>query len=175
MAKVKFGQKKHREIKSVTSVPFFITYHPKPGEIASIMKKYQNIWYQDETVKRVFTPFPMISYRNARKLSSYLVRGKLYPLEQKRGSYKRGSSRCQVCNNIEETETFSSTVTGETYKINHHLCCNDKCLIYLLTCKVCAKQHTDKAVDKFKSRWNNYKDSDRAFLRGQEIKQKFFP
>ena len=24
-------------------------------------------------------------------------------------------------NNIEETETFSITVTGETYKINHHL------------------------------------------------------
>ena len=29
---------------------------------------------------------------------------------------------CQVFNNnIEETETFSITVTGETYKINHHL------------------------------------------------------
>ena len=97
------------------------------------MKKYQNILYQDETVKRVFTPFPMVSYRNARKLSSYLVRAKLYSLERKRGSSKCGSSRCQVCNNIEETEIFSSTVTRETYKINHHLCCNGKCLIYLLT------------------------------------------
>ena len=101
------------------------------------MKKYQNILYQDETVKRVFTPFPMDSYRNARTLSSYLVRVKLYPLERELGTYKCGSSRCQVCNNIEETETFSSTVTGKTYKINHLLCCNDKCHIYLLTCKVC--------------------------------------
>ena len=57
----------------------------------------------------------MVSYCNARKLSSYLVRAKLYPLERKSGSYKCGSSRCQVCNNIEETETFSSTVTGGTY------------------------------------------------------------
>ena len=81
----------------------------------------------------------MVSYRKARKLRSYLVRAKLYPLEQKRSSYKCGSSRCQVCNNIEETEAFLSTVTGETCKINHHLCCNDKCLIYLLTCKVCGK------------------------------------
>ena len=78
-----------------------------------------------------------------------------------------------MCNNIGETETFSSTVTGETYKINHHLCCDDKCLIYLLTCKVCGKQYTGKTVDKFRSRWNNYKDSDRAFLRGEEIKQTF--
>ena len=81
------------------------------------------------------------------------MRAKLYPLEQKRGSYKCGSSRYQVCNNIQEqTETFSSTVTRETYKFNHHLCCNDKCLIYLLTCKVCDKQYTGKTVDKFRSR-----------------------
>ena len=93
------------------------------------MKKYQNILYQDETVKRVFTPFPMVSYRNARKLSSYLVHAKLYPLKRKRDCYKFGSSRCQVCNNIEETETFASIDTEENYKTNHHLCCNDKCLI----------------------------------------------
>ena len=98
---------------------------------------------------------------------------KLYPLEQKRVSYKCGSSRCQVCNSIEEIKTFSSTVTGESYKINHHRSCNDKCLIYLLTCKVCDKQYTGKTVHKFRSRWNNYKDSDRTFLRGEEIKQKF--
>ena len=126
MEKVKFGQKKSRKLKSVTGVPLVIIYHPKLTEIASIMKKYQNILYQDETVKPVFTPFPMVSYRNARKLSSCLVHAKLYPLEPKRGS-------CQVCNNIEETETFSNTVTGETFKVNHHLRCNDKFLIYLLT------------------------------------------
>ena len=125
MAKVKFGQKLIRELKSVADVPFVIKYQPK----FSIIKRYQNILYQDGTVKPVFTPFPMVSYRNARKLSCYLVHAKLYPLKRKRGCYKFSSSRCQVCNNIEETETFSSTVTGETYKINHHLCCNDKCLI----------------------------------------------
>ena len=70
MEKVKFGQKKCWELKLATGVSFVITYHPKRREIASIMKKYQNIC-QDETVKRVFTPFPMIFYCNARKLSSY--------------------------------------------------------------------------------------------------------
>ena len=51
MEKVTFEQKKCGELKSVTGVPFVITYHPKLREIASIMKKYQNILYQDETVK----------------------------------------------------------------------------------------------------------------------------
>ena len=122
MAKVKFGQKKIRELKSVTGVPFFVTYHPTFREMASTIKKYQNLLYNDETVKPVFTPFPMVSYRNTRKLSSYLVRAKVYPIERKRGFYKFGSSRCQVCKNIEESETLSSIDTGETYKTNHHLC-----------------------------------------------------
>ena len=115
----------------------------------------------------------MVSYRNVWKLRSYLVRAKFYPLEQKRGFYKCGSSRCQLCNTSEETERFSRSVRGETYKINYHLCSNEQCLIYLLTCKGCAKQYTGETVDKFRSWWNNYKNSDRAFLRGEEIKQKF--
>ena len=83
MAKMKFGQKQSRELKSVTAVPLAIIYHPKLKQIASIMKKYQKILYQDETVKRVFNPFPLVSYHNARKLSSYLGHAKLYPLERK--------------------------------------------------------------------------------------------
>ena len=128
--------------------------------------------YQDESVRRVFTPPPIVSYRSARKLSSYLVRAKLYSLERKRGSYKCGNLRCRVCNNIEETDTFTSTTTEESYKINHHLCCNDKYLIYLLIRKVCKKRYTGKTVDRFRLRWNGYKESDWKFLRGEEIKQK---
>ena len=91
---------------------------------------------------------------------------------RKRGSYKRGNLICLVCNNIEETDTFTSTVTGVSFKINHHLCYNDKCLIYLWTCKVCKKQYTGQTVDRFRLRWNNHEESDGKFLRGEEIKQK---
>ena len=114
----------------------------------------------------------MVSYRSPRKLSSYLVRAKLYPFERKRGSYKCGNLRCLICNNIEEADTFTSTVTRESFKINHYFRCNDKCLIYLLTCKVCKKKYTGETVDRFRLRWKNYKESDRKFLSGEEIKQK---
>ena len=36
------------------------------------------------------------------------------------GSYKCGNSRCQVCNNNQETDTLTSTITDESFKINHH-------------------------------------------------------
>ena len=136
------------------------------------MKKLEHILYQDESVKGVFTPPPMVSCRIARKLSSYLVRAKLCHVGKKRGSYKCDNLRCLVCSNIEETKIFTSTVTGELFKINYHLCCNDKCLIYLLTFKVCKKQYIGKTADWFRLRWNNYKESNRKFLRDEEIKEK---
>ena len=151
MGKVKFGQRlKVGGKQAGCGVPFVIKYHPKLKKIAQIMKKLENLLCQDESVKRVFTPPPMVFYCSARILSSYLARANLYPLERKRGSYKCGNLRCLVCNNIEETDTFTSTVTGESFKINHHLCCNDKCLISLLTGKVCKKQWAGKADDRFR-------------------------
>ena len=92
----------------------------------------EHLLYEDESVKQLVTPPPMVSYCSARKLSSSLVCAKLYPSKRKRGSYKCGNLRCLVCNNIEKTDIFAST--DESFKINHHVCCNDKCLVYLLTC-----------------------------------------
>ena len=87
--------------------------------------------------KAILSPEPMVSFRSASRIRSYLVRAKLYPLERCVGSRQYKKRRCEVCTNVTETDTFSSTVTGETFQINHELNCDDKCLIYLLKCKVC--------------------------------------
>ena len=63
----------------------------------------------------------MVSYRSARKLSSYLVRAKLYPLDRIVGSKGCGKKRCDIFVNVCETDTFSSFVTGEKFKMNHKL------------------------------------------------------
>ena len=67
----------------------------------------------NEEFKNVFTPGPVVSYRSARKISSYLVRAKLFPLEINVGSEKCDKSRIEVCLNIQETDTFTSTTTGK--------------------------------------------------------------
>ena len=76
----------------------------------------------NEEVRRTFSP--MVSFQSARKISSYFVRAKLYPLQRKLGSFKCAKGRCEVCNNVTGTSIFSSTVTGDTFKINHSLNCN---------------------------------------------------
>ena len=108
-------------------------------------------------------PGPMVTFRSSRKLSSNLVRAKSYPLERVTGSCKCHGKRCAVCLNVNETSTFTSSVTHETYKINHKFDCNSKCLIYLLTWKQCSEQYVGQTIDDFRFRWNNYKDNNRKY------------
>ena len=69
--------------------------------------------------KEVFTPGLMITFRTARKLRSYLVRVKLCPLQRVTGSCKCNDKHCAVCLNFNETTTFTSSVTHETYEIKN--------------------------------------------------------
>ena len=66
-------------------------------------------------------------------------------------------------------ETYKINVTGETYKINHKITCDDNCLIYLLSCKYCGKQYV--TTDSFRYRWNNYENNDRKHSRKESCMQ----
>ena len=76
----------------------------------------------------MFSPKAMISFRSARKLSSYLVRAELYSIQETVRSFKCTKKRCEVSKNVNITESFISSITEKTYKINHKLTCNDKYL-----------------------------------------------
>ena len=111
----------------------------------------------------MFLPGPMVSFQSAREVSSCLVRAKVYPLERTESSFKCKKSRCQVSLNVNETDTFTSTVTKKTHKIIQKFNCSDKCLIYLLTCRKFLIQYVSKTVDEFHYRWNNYKNNSRNY------------
>ena len=121
MKKVKFTSKNRniRREKSFKAVPFVKTYYPKLKSVNKVTFKYLNLLYMGKEVKRVFTLKPIISFRSARKLSSYLVRAKLYFAERTVGSYRCGGKRREVCINVKETSPLTSAVIGEAYIINH--------------------------------------------------------
>ena len=127
-----------------------ITYHPLLKGFAKVIKKHLHLLHMNDEVKKAFTPGPMVSFQGTRKLSSYLVTEKLYPLEKSVGSFKCNGKRCQVCINVTESNTFSSSVDKKEYVINHSFNCNDKCIIYLLTCNKCKMQYVGKTVDEFR-------------------------
>ena len=98
----------------------------------------------------------MIFFCSARKLSSFLVRVKLYPLERTVVSIQCKGEQCQTCHSV---KLVTSTTTGKTFKINHKLNCNG--LVYHLTCNVYLKQSVGYTVEEVRYRWSNYKDIDR--------------
>ena len=84
MNKVKFPFVENKNNnKKEKGIPLVVTFHPSLGSILN--KNYYLLRVNDE-VKKVFSLRPMVSFRSARKLSSYLVRAKLYPVERKVGS-----------------------------------------------------------------------------------------
>ena len=103
--KVKFNiRETNRKNKSKNGVPFIVTYHPLLNSLYGIIRKNLYLLNMDQRVKEVFSSQPMVSFCSARKLSSYLVRVKLYPLEKRVCSYKCRCNRCQVCHSITETD-----------------------------------------------------------------------
>ena len=56
----------------------------------------------------------------------------------------------------------------------HQLNCNSKCLVYLLTCKVCLKQYVGQTVEHFRLRWNNYKSNDGKYQKSESCMQHLF-
>ena len=75
-------------------------------------------------------------------------------------------SKCQTCLNAKNTDVFQSFVTKESYKINHMFDCDSKCIIYLFSCKTCGLQYVGSTVDRFRFRWNNYKNCQREAAQG---------
>ena len=69
-------------------VPLFVTYHPLFNKLPSITYMDLYLLYMNQEVKNVFTAGPIMSFRRARKISSYLVRAKLYHLGRKLDSKK---------------------------------------------------------------------------------------
>ena len=83
MKKVQFSQQGQKSKKVEKGVPSVVTYHPLLNKLSSIIHRNLYLLYMNQEVKNVFTPGPIVSYRSAIKISSYLVRAKLYPLERK--------------------------------------------------------------------------------------------
>ena len=122
MEKVQFKKQVFSRRERVTKgVSLVITYHPLFKSVGTILYKHLYLLQMDKEVKKVFPVAPIVSFKSARKLISYLVRAKLYLLQRTVESFNYNKSRCEACMNVFETNVFPSTATGESFKINHKL------------------------------------------------------
>ena len=103
LGKVEFFESTRKTNKRHKGIWIIDTYHPLLQNNGRIFHRYFDLLYTDQEVERVFTLGPMASFRSARKISSYLVPAKSYPLERRAGSFMYGARHCEVCFNVSET------------------------------------------------------------------------
>ena len=152
--------------------PLVVTYHPALNSLSSIMRKHFHVLQANESTQEVFKSAPFVSFRNPKTIRNSLVRAKLGGNVNRKGCFRCGSSKCEVCHNIVETNEFTSTHLNTTYKINFALDCNSICLIYLMRCKICLKQLVGVCTTAWRDRWNNYRDNSRKSIQNQPHFQK---
>ena len=70
--KVNFGQSRSKT-KFATGVPFIVTDHARLKALAEIILETLNLLCMNDKVTETFTPGPLLSFRTAQKLSTYLV------------------------------------------------------------------------------------------------------
>ena len=81
MKKFKFSKKGSKKSKGSKGVPFVVTSQHSLNCLSRIIKDNLNILYMSHEAKAVFSRGPMVSLRSARRISTYLVRAKSYPLK----------------------------------------------------------------------------------------------
>ena len=72
---------------------------------------------------------------------------------------------------VQNSDTFGSIVASGTFKIDQRLACDDKCLVYLFTCKTCSRQYTGETTDQFRLTLDHYKSNEWKFKRGKQCMQ----
>ena len=148
------------------------TYHPALSRMSQILKEYFYLLQIEPEMKTLFPDPPMVAFRNPKTLQGILVRAKLPVVEGRRGCFKCGGKRCQICKDVKEGNTFTSFVTGKTYHINYELNCNSKCIIYLLSCRVCGKQLVGTCTTEWRDRWGTYRADMKKASKGEHHMQK---
>ena len=126
----------------------------------------------DAQHRKVFLEVPIVSFKREKSLKDLLVRTKV-PVEKETDGKFCGcqGKLCEVCTFLEEKNTFTNKEGSDTYKISEgiQLDCNSENVFYLITCKKCTKQYVGSCINRFRTRFNNYRSCYRKFCRGHSV------
>ena len=149
---------------------FIITYNPHNPPLRKWLQEVQFILLADHKLTAIFPQTPSVSYRQAKNLKQILCKNTLRQLpfrdasdlgDKPPGCYKHnhgGRGRgCMLCPRLKEGKNFSSTYTGQTYRVRHHLTCKSRYVVYLITCKDCGKQYVGKTTQYMHTRHTGHR------------------
>ena len=151
----------YKEKTHTDRVPLVTTYHPVLKDLGRILRKHLPILHTNTRMADVFKDPPMASFRRPRNLKDMVVRTRLDSPIPNGGFKTCRDLRCQLCRYSSDTESFSSPVTGRSYRILGNFSCKTNNCIYLISCDVCHKQYIGETTD-LRKRINNHRSSIRT-------------
>ena len=139
----------------------------------------------DPKLSKIFPHPPSVSFRQAKNLKQILCHNTLKQLpfsdasdlgDKPPGTYKynhggRGRS-CMLCPRLHEGRDFSSSYTGLSYKMRHHLTCKSRYVVYLATCMKCGKQYVGKTTQYMHLRHGGHRSE--VMNQSSELGEHFF-
>ena len=161
------NEKKHR---------FITHFNPHHPNINQIIKRHEDILRTNATLNRIFPPssFQVVNKRE-QNLKEKILRADPYSVKNRTFGIYKTCKRCDSCKTFtgcSDITQFTSSATGQSYKIMKNMDCNTPNAIYLAECKKCKKQGVGSTRN-WKPRVANYKSWVKHNLRKCRIASHF--
>ena len=147
-------------------IPLITKYDPRILNLRVVIRKNLKLLYSDPNNKTLFPKKDLVEgYRRAKTFKEMLVPTRLPTLGHRDdnslpwGCVKCKAKTCDICKNyLVPGNQFQSLSTKDTFKIKNRIDCNEKNVIYLITCTSCKVQYVGSSFD-FKPRFREHKSN----------------
>ena len=150
----------------INRIPFVTTFNNTLPPLAQIIRNRWDILKLKPNLKDIFKEPGMLAYRRPMNLKDMIGSNTILDNKvNRRNPTIKTIKFCQpcntrnslCCNHLKTTNSFTSLVTKNKYKIYHESNYKSKNVIYLLECTYCSKQYVGKSEWPFNFRLNNYR------------------
>ena len=139
-------------------MPFVITYHSALSNLSNIVREHSTTIQKHPELCKIFKKPPFLAFRKPKSLKDILVRADISPRSDYNGQCQTcDSRRYMTCKNIQCTQKFSSTDTGEEFIIFGNANCKTENIIYLLECAICGLQYIEEIKQQLSKRLDGHR------------------
>ena len=123
------------------------------------IRRYHHILQDSEWLREAIPSLPIIVFRRPRNLWELLVHSVISPEEAVDSfcNFRCKARRSKTCPILVTTDTFSSSVTGEHFKLKLSASCKTSNIIYLIQCRRCGLQYVGETGQPLHNRMNGHR------------------
>ncbi|XP_078354462.1 uncharacterized protein LOC144639078 [Oculina patagonica] len=160
----------HRDDNAENRVPLVLTYNPFNTGTKRILLENFDILSTDPETRRIFTEFPLVSYRRDKNLRDALVHSSGYT-HSVAGTYPCRHPRCLTC----KYTTPQTNVQGpkSDYTIRDRFTCQSENVVYCIVCRRCSVLYIGETGRRLRKRFSEHLRSIRNHSPGLPVAEHF--